>query len=32
MHAFVTAQVGSFRIRRDRQLLFGFLHHSGLAM
>jgi transposase len=27
-----TAQVGSFRIRRDQQLLFGFLHHSGLAM
>jgi transposase len=26
-----TAQVGSFRIRRDQQLLFGFLHHSGLA-
>ena len=27
-----TAQVGSFRIRRDQQLLFGFLHHSGLRL
>jgi hypothetical protein len=25
-----TAQVGSFRIRHDQQLLFGFLHETGL--
>jgi transposase len=27
-----TAQVGSIRVRRDQQLLFGFLRHTGLEL
>jgi hypothetical protein len=27
-----TAQVGSFRLRRDQDLLFGFLHQTGLHL
>jgi hypothetical protein len=26
------AQVGSIRIRRDQELLFGFLRHAGLEL
>jgi transposase len=27
-----TAQVGSFRVRRDQQLLLGFLHQTPLRL